>query len=594
MKTTAISKQEFDELTKWLKESNADLPLEIANNLQKLFAVYINLNLGATRSKQTLAELRRAMGILPKSEKGSQLNLSQEDLIHSSEEENATAIADLKAKRNHAWSQKLIYDKELKKLRAPIKNINQLEFTLERADEMMFSYPISNRKTEQNGLKVDRMSEFNKTTGLNVNFDYPKRVNLQVTVTEITYKVETVSDPQTGKTVRASTATEGPENCQITWETVSNLIKMHVGFAIPINRIALMIGQPEFSSSKICRVLKNAATDLLPVYLQLAEGLCDVKIISGDDTVTKILELENQSESALSLEVNKSFNWASPKANGTGDKKSLNVSLLVGQTELDIRSTIRFFRTHLGSVGNVLEKLLEWRNPKSGNLIFQGDLSSTNLPSIELQELFNMVIAGCGAHARRPFWKLKEQDEDFCYYMLRGFLMLSRIEKYIDAHGRTRENILYFRQRYASKIWIALKNRSTVAVTGKSPSIATLTKNPNPIQWPPSTDLYRAANYVINNFKELTVYLDIPELEFTNNGQERGLRIEKCMLNGSKFSKTKGGRVVLDVLRTINATCTAAQLDFTDYLRFVSAHKHLLLEDPKQLTPFAVSLVLKK
>lgn len=592
---TAISKQDFYETKKWFDESCDDMPAKVVTNLRKILAVYESLGQGMDRSKQTLAELRRAMGIIPKSEKGSQLNISQQafDFV-ANPQASAAEIKELMNRRSEAWSQKLLYDQQLKRLIAPVRNPEQLELELDRPAEMMFSYPVSERQDEPKKLKVDRMNEFNKESGLIVNYDYPKRMGLTVTVSQINYQVETVTDPVTGKSVRASTAAEGPENFQITWEAVSNLTKMHVGFAIPINRMALMIGQPEFSSSKICRILRYTADWLLPVYLQLAEDLSDVHFLSGDDTVTKILELITEADDDLSAEINKHLNWASPKADGSGVKKSLNVSLLVGRTVADKRSTIRFFRTHLGSVGNVVHKLLEWRNPKAGDLVFQGDLSSTNLPGEELQKMFNLVVAGCGAHARRPFWKHKEQDEDFCYFMLRGFAFLSRLEKIIDAHGRTRKNVLKYRGRYGRKIWLALKNRCSAAINGKAPSTATLRAGFPLTQWPPSTDLYKAANYVINNFKELTVYLDKPELEFTNNSQERALRIEKCMLNASKFSKTKGGRAALDILRTINATCTAAELDFTDYLRYVSIHKHLLQENPKCLTPYAVALALKK
>ena len=593
MGMTAINKQDLDKVKDWLADTNNQVPSGISDILKRIVAGYLNLNFGILRAKQTLVELRRAMGLIPKSERGSQLDLFSEasDVERQVDPEKVT---ELKAQRAEVMAQKIEYDAALKKLVKPVKNPQQLEFDLEQANEMMFSDPISDRAGEKEKLRVNRMGEFGKVTGLIVNFDTPKRVDLKVTVTEIEYTVETVTDPATGKTVRASTAQEGPENFQITWGAISNLIKMHVGFAIPINRMALMIGQPEFSSSKICRIFNHMANMVLPIYLALAESLSDCGILSGDDTTTKVLELETEEDDKISAKINEHLDWTYPKANGSGDKKALNVSLLVGKTEKDPRSTIRFFRTHRGSVGNLLTKLLEWRDPRSGDLTFQGDMSTTNLPRQELQEKFNLVIAGCGAHARRPFWKHKDQDGAFCYYLLRGFLLLSRIEKIIDAHGRTRENVLKYRQRYARLLWLAIKNRCVAAVTGKSPSAGTLPQGVPPLQWPPNTDLYKAANYVINNFKELTVYLDRPELEYTNNGRERALRIEKCMLNGSKFRKTKGGRAVLDILRTMNATCTAAKLDLTVYFAYIACHKNLLKDNPELLTPYAVALALEK
>lgn len=598
MKTTAISKKEFEQINIWLEKSKQEIPINIYDLLIKLVSVYASMICGLGRAKHTLLELRRAMGILPKSEKGSQLDFSQTEFSTGPDplsEEDKKKIEVLKKEREKVIQQKKEYEKELKKLIPPAKNPAQLEFVLERPSEMLFSCPVSYRNKLEKELEVRRMDEFGKEKGLIVNYDYPTRFDLQVTVSEINYKVETVSDPTTGKTVRASTEQEGPKNYQITWRAVSNLIKMHVGFAIPINRISLMIGQPEFSSSKICRVLRNTAEMFLPIYLHLGESLADSPFISGDDTVPKVLELDTDKEDELSIAVNKHLDWASQKANGKGEKTALNVSLLVGKTEKDPRSTIRFFRTHVGSVGNLLTKVLEWRLPSSGELIFQGDLSSTNLPSAFMQQKFNLQIAGCGSHARRPFWKHKEEDEDFCYFMLRGFLALSRLEKIIDAQGRTIKNVLKYRQRYGRKIWFAMKNRCVAAKIGKFISASTFKNGPGVIiQWPPSTELYRASNYIINNFKELTLYLDHPQLNYTNNGLERALRIEKCLLNSSKFTKTKGGRVVLDILRTINATCTAAGIDFEIYITYVNCHKELLESKIELLTPFAVAKEIAK
>jgi hypothetical protein len=205
---------------------------------------------------------------------------------------------------------------------------------------------------------------------------------------------------------------------------------------------------------------------------------------------------------------------------------------------------------------------------------------------------FDLVIAGCGAHARRPFWRGRDEDETLCYYMLRGFLMLSQIETRIDNRGRTRETILKLRGRYAKWVWQALLNRATAAATGKILGQATYRKDCGPDIWPPGTELHRACKYIMNHFTELNEYLQNPHLQYTNNGIERALRIEKCMLSGSKFRKTRNGRATLDVLRTINATCTAAQIDLTTYIRYVFKHLPELRENPKDFTPYAVALKL--
>lgn len=442
------------------------------------------------------------------------------------------------------------------------------------------------------------MKDLGTEKGLHSSFDTTKRMDLQILVTEKNYKVETVTDPKTGKSVRASMDDIGPAGLSMTWRAITNLIKLTVGFAIPMNRVALIIGQREFSSAKIWRVLRMAADLLLPIYLHLAEELSESGIWSGDDTKTKVLELNhNETDESLAKQIDDHLDFKWQKIDGTGEKKALNVSLLIGRSQaLDPRSTIRFFRTHLGSVGNLATRLLEWRSPKAGPLIFQGDLSTTNLPSLELRKKFKLALAGCGAHARRPFWRYREEDGLLCYFMLRGFLSLSKLEDLIDARGRTKANVLRYRQRYGRKIWQALRNRCLLSIGAPAPHARfTLRKDAfAPDIWPPNTELHRACKYVINHFDELTLYLDNPFLKYTNNGSERALRIEKCFLSSSKFTKTRDGRAVVDILRTVNATCTAAGLDLTDYLQYVFKNRSRLHQHPELFTPYAVLLVLEK
>jgi Transposase IS66 family len=590
LKYSAPTSSEFQEIKKWLSTNSNGIPENILLILRKTIAVYESLTLSKARAKNALDTLRKAMGFIPKSEKGSQ----EEEQLKLPEltPEIQVEIDSIKKKQIEITNQQKDYAAKLKSLIPAHKNPNQLELNLADACEMLFSSTTYDNSKVESKMRINRQEEFDKTHGLRSTIDRTTRYDLKMSMIQIDYEVETVEDLTTGKKVRASMHGEGPEKFQLTWGAISNLIKMHVGFAIPINRMVLMIGKPEFTSGKICRVFEYMATQLLPIYFALAEEISDVKNISGDDTSTKVLELEEAKEFKLANEIDKHFKWTHQKASG-GAKTAVNVSLLIGKTEADPRSTIRFFRTHIGSVGNLLSQLLEWRNPKNKELIFQGDMSSTNLPKEELRKNFNFLVAGCGSHARRPFWRYRQDDPNLCYYMLRAFLMLAQLEKRIDNAGRTRVNVLKYRSRYGKMLWIAIRKRCEATFTGKFLSQFPMKDNCGPNIWPPGTDLHKSCKYIVNNFEALTLYLKIPELKYTNNGSERALRIEKCMLNGSKFRKTRNGRAVLDVLRTINATATAAGLDLTEYFKYVFTHKDQLQTAPEVLTPYKVAIALE-
>lgn len=176
MKTLAINKHELDELKLWLDNPSNGAPIAMIDLMKKIIAVYFNLLQGVSRAKITLQELRRAMGIIPKSEKGSQIN--SENLTSEEESTNPERVAEIQKKRSELLEQKRLYENELKSLIKPAKNPQQLEFDLDRPNEMMFSYPISKKTDEEKGLRVNSMNEFGKEKGLIVNFDYPMRVSL--------------------------------------------------------------------------------------------------------------------------------------------------------------------------------------------------------------------------------------------------------------------------------------------------------------------------------------------------------------------------------------------------------------------------------
>ena len=62
------------------------------------------------------------------------------------------------------------------------------------------------------------------------------------------------------------------------------------------------------------------------------------------------------------------------------------------------------------------------------------------------------------------------------------------------------------------------------------------------------------------------------------------------MLVTSKFRKTRHGRAVLDILRTINATCNVAEVELADYLRYVYLNRADTETNPQLYTPHAYRL----
>lgn len=608
-----ISRAEYDRFKDWLTANKTSLPDDVSQIGNKILDIYWNLFKKGKNPLQLLKTLREKMGFLPKSEKGSQGNAKtkaesvENGALSCADRADQDRMAELKLKRQEALQSAKRYGLQIGAIKRRAKALLAIrkvlaiagaeqakeDAQLVPAEEAVFSSPISESSLRETKLRVDREGSFEKKTGMHSAYDDTTRFEVKVQITQINYKVETVTNLETGKSVRACTDGEGPADSNLTWGSIESLVKMHAGFALPIHRISLMLGHEAFSPGKIYRTLEWAAHFFLPIYLHLPEVLSEADILSGDDTSTKVLDLADApkgKELNLHQILDDAFRWRSQRADGKGDKKALNVTLITGRLTADPRSTIQFFRTHVGSFGNLITRILEMRSPKNRKIIIQGDLSSSNKPEAWIRDRFDIQCAGCGSHARRPIWRYREDDPEFCYYMLQCFAHLAGVEQLIGIVGRTEKNVQKYR-RYARMIWKAIWNRCQATLTGIRPTVTTDSKH-EIRQWPPQTYLYDAAKYIVDHYRELTLYLDEPRLSWTTNDQERGLRFEKCLLGAAKFKGNRNGRAVLDILRTILATCTAAQVEVADYLRWLYPKRETLTDNPENYTPFAYALYL--
>jgi len=460
-----------------------------------------------------------------------------------------------------------------------------------------------------------------------------ERYDFSVSVTRLELEVEkkiVVTEDGTRKVFAASTSDFGPPRFSVTWQALATLAVMVGQFAMPFNRLATMLSTSlkRFTASGLSRMAHYVATRFLPIYLELSDQLADSAILAGDDTSCRVVEVSSYfskrpkkgeravppwapyrtaegaeqthafvskmreellarreegereamglplGEPSLSLLVGRELTFESPRRDGKGAKESLNTTVLTGRSsDDDPQSMIVFYRSHLGSLGNLLEMLLRKRKTSAHELTVQADLSTTNLVTDpELTSRFDITLAGCTAHARRPFAQYEDQDPIWAPYMLILFKGLAMHEDALERRGRNRANVLAVRGSDSRQLWEKIK---AVAQT--------LAK-----VWTKATPLGLGARYILKHFDKLTAYLRDPRLEATNNLRERLLRTEKLIEKSSMFRRTIEGRAVLDILRTILQTAVAAGVPAQEYLIDVMrADPEEVAEHPERFTPRA-------
>ncbi len=460
-----------------------------------------------------------------------------------------------------------------------------------------------------------------------------ERYDFSVSVTRLELEVEkkvVVTEDGRRQVFSASTSDFGPPRFSVTWQALATLAVMVGQFAMPLNRLATMLSTSlkRFTAGGLSRMAHYVATRFLPIYLELSDQLADSAILAGDDTSCRVVEVSSHfskqpkkgektrppwasfrtakvaeethafvskmreellarrkegdreakglplGEPSLSLLVGRELTFESPRRDGKGAKQSLNTTVLTGRSSDDEpQSMIVFYRSHLGSLGNLLEMLLRKRKASARELTVQADLSTTNLVADpRLTSRFDITLAGCTAHARRPFAQYEDQDPITAPYMLVLFKGLAMHEDILDRCGRNRENVLAVRGSESRGLWEEIKALAQ-----------TLAK-----AWTKATPLGLGARYILKHFDKLTAYLRDPRLEATNNLRERLLRTEKLIEKSSLFRRTIEGRAVLDILRTILQTAVAAGVPAQEYLIDVMrADPKEVAEHPERFTPRA-------
>jgi hypothetical protein len=595
-----INSQQIDELREWVRTEAKGLGDSQAALLLSMLDMVSILLRDKTTQKKAVETLRQLMGILPKSERGKSDKFDLPDnpavlAVDSEKEALERQIRKLLLKHRRLYGHKSARHREGKKRR------QERSSQYHGGEEDLYNRTSRSSATEKEFLDVNRASQFKNTQGLRSSREEHIRYDFDVVIKEITYSVETVTDPATGQSVRASTNLAGPPGWQITWNAMVNIVHLVVVFSMPAHRAAAFLGNDKkaVGESTLLRVIQYVAAACAPVYQEIFKQLAQSRRIQGDDSSTRVLAVEKKSRQTQT-EAEQSEPPRPTRESGGPDlesvmpeldallgfafdtktgkpKKRLQVTMATGRIKADDQfSQISFVRTHLGSFGNLLGKALKIREPENHALTIQSDLSTANLPG-STPSTMTLNYAGCMAHARRPFWRYRDVDPLNCYPMLRGFMLLSTIEDIIDCNDRTAETTLHWRGRYGRKIWHLLKARCEKMMR----------------EHMPTSEMHQSAKYIVTHFAELTHYLNDPWIPPTNNQVERILRSERTMLNNSKFRQSKKGRVAFDILRTIQLCCTGAKVPFLDYMKWVLVNHRDVEVAPAKWTPYAYRLKIQ-
>ena len=503
------------------------------------------------------------------------------------------------------------------------------ETQMNPSEENLFpALPLPLDKTEVSFLfsDSDLQSSFPGSRNIARETYTSKNFDFILQVQELSVSTEIARDRENGVSLSAAPATFALKGFQITLRAMVNLVLLSVVFLLPFHRISRLLGNIKiFHRSNIIRYLGIVASRALPVYLQLLEELAQAEHLWGDATPTRVNEVERALSSRadwlksslegppqplpwenLNIEADSEetpigdnqesafkpvaatlfeelgYHFKSSRSKKAYAKVRHQTMVLHGRKDKkDPLTHIVIFRSCLGDVGNVLDKILLKRKGKK-TLTLQGDHSPANMPQDkEVLKRVNIILAGCLAHLRRPFKRYFDQDPERCDVILGIMNHVFHNEKLLKRAGKNEVNTLAVRQRWTACF---LENLHFAILT-----------NSELKTWSDQTPLGKAARSFMKNFKKLGPILNDPYLEFSNNISERLLRAEKLAQGSSYFRDTIEGRARFDILRSLHQTCVCAKISFGVYLLFLLKTDSKLVQlKPADYTPLAVKEFLKR
>lgn len=641
---TPLGEAERVELAAWLAEHGASLPEPVRVALEQYAALADGLRGSRHKLSQVLAELRRAMGITPASERRKNPDplgpLSNGDNKRPKSERERLELGAARLATLSDWH-KALAKKQDKKCRAMRRKLMKLpadqepEFdedeeltdaekaaTAAEVREQMERYKLGGgaqpafESSKQAFITGAQVTTTEETIPLPAPFDAERdgklvdtvveereRFDFSFTVRRVTLEVEkkvVLGQDGERRILSPSTAAIGPPRYSVTWEFLAHMSVLVVQYAMPMNRLATLLSteHKRFSAGALARMLRYVAQRFQPIYLTLLDSLADSDILSGDDTSCRVIEVSRYfAEPGDSPPPWQSYGTAAVARQHLASGDSSLAAALAAELGFEFER-----RTGDGKKKALHTTTLSGRadrdDPRSLIVLYRSQLGGLgNLLETLLQK-------------RSPKHRALTLQSDLSTVNLVADEELLRrfaITHVGCASHARRPFALYehedpemcpmmlhmFKGLFIHEHGLSLLGRNEENVTAirgidsraQWDDIKDLAELMS-LRWSAATKLGEGARYITRNFAKLTAYLDNPRLDLTNNFSERMLRLEKLIEASSLFRTTLEGRFALDIMRTVLQTAIAARAPLQDYLLGVlRADPQDVAADPARFAP---------
>ncbi|MDP7179261.1 MAG: IS66 family transposase [Verrucomicrobiota bacterium] len=340
--------------------------------------------------------------------------------------------------------------------------------------------------------------------------------------------------------------------------TGSIIALLRYGNGMPFNRLERLqegFGIPLPSSTQ-WDIVNEEVNKVVPAFEELIRQAAQGDVVHNDDTNMRILEFMGKRAEARA-EAQADTEKASER---TGVFTSGIVSAIGGHQ-------IGLFFTGHKHAGENLEQVLAHRATELGPPIQMCDALSRNLPK-ELE----VIVANCLAHGRRQFVDLADIFPEQCLHVLEVFKKVYEVDARAKGENLTPQQRLALHQAESGSVMEDLHQWLTEQLEGKHVE--------------PNSSLGKATKYLLNHWKELTLFLREAGAPLDNNICERALKMSIRHRKNSLFYKTERGAYVGDVYMSLIHTCYLNGVDPFDYLTALHRHPEQVAANPGAWMPW--------
>ena len=161
----------------------------------------------------------------------------------------------------------------------------------------------------------------------------------------------------------------------------------------------------------------------------------------------------------------------------------------------------------------------------------------------------------CNAHCRRYFKKAKEGGAMEAQFFVDCYKEIYRLED--EAKGKPEALVLEFRAQMGSHFG-AMRDRALADVAAHSAK----------------SKLSKAMNYLLGNYRELTLFMGIAELPIDNNAQERLLRSPVVGRKTWYGTHSKRGALTAAILFSLVESCKLVEVNPREYFKSLVEDLH--------------------